>query len=190
MADTWWKSPFGIRLPCLSCCMFERDNSDFPLLWDSLINDAADSHLLDFPRFLCVALMQCVVQTPCMHLKAFCHFLSCYMDYFSLHTQSQLDHKEIPARCWAAALHFCCMLWWLFQCVIPPDKGYCHTHSTVFTLHFEASPNILRDRSSLTSYTFDFPSKYPLSALKKHLSILGNFLFQSDITHVVNKPTV
>lgn len=66
---------------------------------------------------------------PARHLKAFCHFLSCNTDSFSLHSQSRQDHTEIPAGCWAAGRHFSCMLWWLFLCVTEHDKGHRQTHS-------------------------------------------------------------
>lgn len=95
MANTWWKS-----LPCLFCCMFEEDNSDFPLLWGSLINDASDSHLLDFPRFLCTALTQRVVQTSCEEPKSILPFP--FLQHglvFTVHSIPTRSHRNL-----------CCML--------------------------------------------------------------------------------
>lgn len=83
--------------------MFEEDNCDFPLLRDSLINDASESHLLDFPRFLCVALTQLTFRLPARHLKAFCHFLSSNVDAVNPNTITQKSLPDAEQQDFASA---------------------------------------------------------------------------------------
>lgn len=54
-----WNRPLPL------CRLLEGDNSGSPLLPESLINVASDSHLLDFPRFLCATPAQRVARASC-----------------------------------------------------------------------------------------------------------------------------
>lgn len=107
---------------CLSCCTFEEDNSYFPLLQDLLMNDALDSHLLDFPRFLCVALTQRVTQASCKAPKSILPFSFLQHDlvFVALSIPTRLHRNP----CWMLsssmshllhamlAISVCDLTWW------------------------------------------------------------------------------
>ncbi len=154
------------RPPRLSRCMFEEDNSDFPLLWDSLINDASDSHLLDFPRFLCVALTQRVVQTSCEAPKSILPFpLLQHGRVFSARSVPTRSHRN-PCRMLSSrtslllramlAISLCDPTRQrsasnMFYCVKVQPAVVVDVAAAGIILHTEGSPDVLS--SSLTSHT-------------------------------------
>lgn len=155
--------------------MFEEDNRGFPLLWDSLINDASDSHLLDFPRFLCVALAQCDVQASCKAPKSFLPFP--LLQHGLVFTSPWIQTRSHRNRCRmlssrtsllqhaTLAISVCDPTWLSLSDTFNPvkvkDAGVVAVAVAALTgisLHSEDSPITLRNRLSLTSKLLIFPS--------------------------------